>query len=173
MIFSQNALLKFNEEKRYFFFIVFFLVNGGLFSQQYSGGSKASGFRASVVKVDITPATPKQLLGYGARLSTGVHDRIYHRIIALDDGVTQFFLVSSEFCLMSPSEYDHVAELLHKQLGIDPINFWWSVTHTHSAPEVGGPGLLGIFLGDRYKHEVDTAYASFIEQSLINGNFVF
>ncbi len=169
MTFSQNASLKFNETKKYFFLIIFFLMSGRVFPQQYSSDSKTNLFRASVVKADITPTTPKQLLGYGARLSTGVHDRIYHRIIALDDGVTQFFLVSSDLCLFSPSEYDHVADLLQKQLGIDPVNFWWSVTHTHSAPEVGVAGLPGTFLGDRYKHEVDTAYTSFIEQSLING----
>ncbi|MEO6288329.1 MAG: neutral/alkaline non-lysosomal ceramidase N-terminal domain-containing protein [Ginsengibacter sp.] len=169
MTFSQNASLKFNETNKYFFLIIFFLMSGRVFCQQHSSNSKTNLFRASVVKVDITPTTPKQLIGYGARLSTGVHDRIYHRIIALDDGLTQFFLVSSELGAFSPSEYDHVAELLHKQLGIEPVNFWWSVTHTHSAPEVGVAGLPGTFLGDRYKHEVDTAYTSFIEQSLING----
>ncbi|HLT73087.1 MAG TPA: hypothetical protein VKZ75_10565, partial [Cyclobacteriaceae bacterium] len=76
-------------------------------AQTISRQSAKSGFRASVVKINITPATPKQLLGYGARLSTGVHDSIYHRIVVLDDGITQFYLVSSELCLMSPSEYDH------------------------------------------------------------------
>ena len=43
-------------------------------------------FRASVVKVDITPDSPQWLLGYSARKSTGVHDRIFHRIVAMDDG---------------------------------------------------------------------------------------
>ena len=52
-------------------------------------------FRASVVKVDVTPAPgdSKWLLGYGPRESTGIRDRIYHRIVALDDGVTQFFVL--------------------------------------------------------------------------------
>ena len=151
-------------------FLVFFsMLNAKTFAQQNSGIANTSAFRASVVKVDISPKTPKQLLGYGARLSTGIHDNIHHRIIALDDGTTQFFLVSTEICLMSPSEYDHVAALLQKKSGINPVNFWWSVTHTHSAPEIGVPGLAEVFLGDRYKHPVDTAYTSFVEQSLING----
>ena len=80
----------------------------------FSISSKAQ-FRASVVTVDITPNSPKMLLGYSARQSTGVHDKIYHRIIALDDGVKQFFLVSSDICVISPSEYDHVALLLQKK----------------------------------------------------------
>jgi len=33
-------------------------------------------FRASAVKIDITPSTPQWLLGYNARQSTGVHDKI-------------------------------------------------------------------------------------------------
>ncbi|MEP7108226.1 MAG: neutral/alkaline non-lysosomal ceramidase N-terminal domain-containing protein [Ferruginibacter sp.] len=147
----------------------FSVLNPKAFAQQNSGTLNGQGFRASVVKINISPGTPKQLLGYGARLSTGIHDSIHHRIIALDDGTTQFFLVSSEVCLIAPSEYDHVAELLQKKLGINPVNFWWSTTHTHSAPEVGVPGLAEAFMGDRYKHPVDTAYTNFIEQTLING----
>jgi neutral ceramidase len=139
------------------------------FAQQNPGGSKMNEFRASVVKINISPDTPKQLLGYAARLSTGIHDSIYHRIVALDDGVTQFFLVTTDICLMSPSEYDTVSFMLQKKLGIKPVNFWWSVTHTHSAPEIGVPGMGEAFLGDRYKHPVDTAYTSFVEQTLING----
>jgi neutral ceramidase len=126
-------------------------------------------FRAAVVKVDITPDGPKMLLGYQARKSVGVHDHLYHRIIIMDDGVHQFYLVSSDICVISPSEYDHVASLLTKRLGIDPLDFWWSLTHTHSAPELGVPGLPAVFMGERYKHDVDTAYTSFVEQQLING----
>ena len=73
-------------------------------------------FRAAVVKINITPNTPKQLLGYAARLSNGIHDSIYHRIIVLDDGTTQFYLVSTEVCEFSPSEYDHVATQLNKKV---------------------------------------------------------
>ena len=145
------------------------MLNVKVFAQQNPGSSKGNGFRASVVKVNINPNTPKQLLGYGPRVSAGIHDSLYHRIIALDDGTTQFYLVSTDICLVSPSEYDHVAAMLQKKLGISPINFWWTATHTHSAPEVGVPGLAEVFMGERYKHPVDTAYTSFVEQTLING----
>jgi neutral ceramidase len=55
----------------------------------------AAAFRAAVAKVDITPATSQWLLGYDARQSDGIHDRLYHRIVALDDGKTTIFIVSS------------------------------------------------------------------------------
>ena len=126
-------------------------------------------FRASVVKIDITPDNPQHLVGYGARVSTGVHDRIYHRILAMDDGTTQFYLVSTEVCSFSPVEYDRVANQVQEQLGIPPENLWWTTTHTHSAPELGPRGLPKIFMGERYEHEVDTEYTAFVEQALLNG----
>ncbi len=52
--------------------VLFLRLTGKSLAQQNSGGSKANVFRAAVVKVDITPDSPKQLLGYGPRLSTGV-----------------------------------------------------------------------------------------------------
>ncbi|MEX0882051.1 MAG: hypothetical protein WDZ72_01135 [Cyclobacteriaceae bacterium] len=101
----------------------------------------AQNIKAAVVKMDITPDDSQWLLGYGPRKSTGVHDRIYHRILLLDDGEEIFCLVSTDICLVSPAEYDRVASRIHDELGIDPENLWWTVTHTHSAPEVGPSGL--------------------------------
>ncbi|MBK7709845.1 MAG: neutral/alkaline non-lysosomal ceramidase N-terminal domain-containing protein [Bacteroidales bacterium] len=103
------------------------------------------------------------------RKSTGVHDSIYHRIVALDDGTNQFFLVSTEICIISPTEYDKVAEEINRQLGISPMNLWWTATHTHSAPECGKAGLDKVFMGERYQHEVDSFYTAFVEQKLIDG----
>ncbi len=126
-------------------------------------------FRAAVVKIDITPDQPKMLLGYNARQSDGIHDRIFHRIVLLDDGINRFCLVSTDICVIAPSEYDHMASLLLRKFGIAPENFWWSVTHTHSAPEVGVPGLPEVFMGERYKHAVDSAYTAFVEQKILEG----
>ncbi len=130
--------------------------------------SFAQQFRAAVAKADITPDNTQQLLGYQARKSTGVHDRIYHRVAVLDDGKTRFVLVSSDFCVLSPSEYDKVAAMLTKELGILPENFWWTLTHTHSAPELGPPGLPEVFMGARYTHEYDKEYTAVTERKLLD-----
>lgn len=155
-----------------FFIVIFLMLFSNIsYAQQANTAVTAGmkGFRASVVKVDITPDNSQNLLGYDARKSTGVHDHIYHRIVALDDGVTQFFLVSTEICLFSPTEYDRVAAQIKSQLGISPMNLWWTVTHTHSAPEVGKSGLDKIFMGGRYQHEVDAEYTALVEKKLIEG----
>lgn len=130
--------------------------------------SLGAGFRASAVEVDITPDSPQWLMGYAARQSTGVHDKIYHRIVAMDDGKTQFYLVASDLCLFSPGVYRDVAETLKKELSIEPRNFWWSVTHSHAAPEVGAPGVYKTLLG-RSDHEWNRDYAQRVTSALVEG----
>jgi hypothetical protein len=127
----------------------------------------AAQFRAAAVKVDVTPKTTQWLLGYSARQSTGVHDPIFHRVVALDDGRTQFYLVVSDFCLYSPGLYDQVAAELETATGIKRKQFWWSVTHTHAAPEIGPPAISKLFLGSRFNHEWDREYTQQVTSSLI------
>src|SRR5918993_891694 len=126
-------------------------------------------FRASSVKIDITPKSPQWLMGYGPRQSTGVHTPIFHRIAALDDGSTQVFLIASDLCLFSPSVYDDVTAELKKQTGIEPKQVWWTVTHTHSAPEVGPPGMYDVLLKGRSEHTWDRDYHQLIKSTLISG----
>ena len=130
--------------------------------------ARPAGLRAAAVKVDITPQTSQWLVGYDARQSMGVHDRIFHRILAIDDGKTKFYLIASDLCLFSPSVYDEVVEQLEKQFGIPRRSVWWSVTHTHSAPEVGPPTIYRALLG-RSNHEWSRDYASEVTAALIQG----
>src|SRR5260370_33159802 len=95
----------------------------------------ASGFRASVVKVDITPGGPQWLLGYDARQSNGVHDPICHRVVAMHDGQTEFVLVSSDLALISPAFYDEFTADLDRQTGIRRAPVLGTVDHPSPAPE--------------------------------------
>ena len=129
-------------------------------------------FRAACVKVDVTPTDPQWLAGYGPRRSEGVHDRLFHRIVAMADGRTQFFLVSTDVSTVTPSFYDGFCRELAQETGIRSEQVWWSTTHTHSAPELGPPGIAELFtgtLGDRYSHEPDVAYWNRTKGALIEG----
>ncbi|MBI5686259.1 MAG: neutral/alkaline non-lysosomal ceramidase N-terminal domain-containing protein [Verrucomicrobia bacterium] len=132
-------------------------------------GSDAPAFRAAVVKMDITPDTPQMLRGYSPRMSTKVHDRIYHRIVALDDGATSFVLISSDLCSLSPAYCDRVTGNLAKDLGLPPENIWWSITHTHSSPYVGTPGLGSMIMTNRFQFRMDETYTALVEKTLVDG----
>jgi hypothetical protein len=149
-------------------FAAVLIVAGG--AAVLSGAPGPSGtFRASVVKVDITPTGSKWLAGYPARQSTGIHDRLFHRIVALDDGRTQFFLISSDLCLFAPSVYDEMTAQLKRETGIEPMQVWWTVTHTHAAPEVGPHGLAKLMMPERYNHEPDQEYTAWVEKAAVDG----
>lgn len=125
-------------------------------------------FRASCVKVNITPDKPQWLLGYGPRQSNGIHDNLYHRIVGMDNGKF-FFLVSSDHACFSPFLYDEFCKELEQKTGIRSEQVWWTSTHTHSAPEVGHQGLAMLFLPDRYIHESNPEYTEFFKDALIEG----
>lgn len=131
--------------------------------------AQAQEFRAAAVKIDITPKTPKWLMGYAARQSTGVNDPIFHRIVVIDDGKTRFALVSTDVCVFSPTLYDRLAARVQKEAAILPVNLWWTVTHTHSAPEIGPLGLYDVLLKGRSEHPVDTEYTDEILETLVAG----
>jgi len=128
-----------------------------------------AGFRAACVKVDITPETPQWLLGFGERRSEGVHDRIYHRIVAMDRGRREFFLISSDLSRVSPSVYDEFCEKLKRETGIQASQLWWASTHTHGAPLVGPPGLTLLLNPERYQHELNTQYSAKVLRALEGG----
>jgi len=146
-----------------------YFIRYTLFAMLFSGQIVAQDFQASVVKRNITPEESKYLLGYGERKSSGILDSLYHKIVILDDGDARFYLVSTDVCVISPSEYDRVAQMLQSKLVIEPKSFWWTATHTHSAPEIGPPGLPEAFMGERYKHVTDTAYTNYVAEELISG----
>lgn len=123
---------------------------------------------AAAAKVDITPQTSQWLMGYGPRKSTAVHDPIYHRVVVMDDGRSRFYLVASDLCLFSPELYDEVAAELKQKLNIEPKQFWWSVTHSHSTPEIGPHGVYDVLLKGRSDHEWDREYTQQIKTSLIS-----
>ena len=50
---------------------------------------------------------------------------------------------------------------LQSRTGIDPAHVWWSVTHTHAAPEIGPPDMYKALLG-RSDHEWDRDYTTLV-----------
>ena len=145
--------------------VIWFLV-----AASASGSAAATGLRAAAVKVDITPSDSQLLLGYGPRMSTEIHDRIYHRIVVLESGESRFALVASDLGALSPGFYDEFARQVAAETGISRERFWWTVTHTHSAPIVGPPGFAGALLARQFDMEWDPDYARQVTDALTGGD---
>ena len=92
-------------------------------------------------KAEITPPIGVPLAGFGARKgnpSTGVHDRLYVRVITLKVGSQQIFLVGYDALLLNPPIARILEDSLKARFNLEPQQFLYTATHTHSGP--GGWG---------------------------------
>ncbi len=98
-----------------------------------------------VARVDITPSGPIRLSGYGSRKteSEGVEQHLFARAVAL--GANPVVLVSVENCGVPAAVVEEVANRLKARSGLPRERFALGVTHTHSAPMLGG--ALGMLFG--------------------------
>lgn len=143
-----------------------FVENGRRFFREHF---ITRGFRAGAVKKDITPETTQPLRGYPSlRMSTGVHDRIFHRIVVIDDGEDEFVLISSDLCTLPVATSERIANDIARRLGIPRTNVWWTVTHTHSAPYFGSlPSAAILKKGEAPPW--DSAYDGQVEEAAMAG----
>ncbi len=142
-----------------------FMLSIGLMFCADSG----SGFRAAVVKVNITPDQPTWFTAYQTRQSEGVHDSLYHKIVVMDDGHTQFILISSDLSIIGPSFYHEFCRELEKDTEITETQVWWAQTHTHAAPMVGPRDLLTITRPWREYHPPNPEYSQWVKERLLQG----
>jgi hypothetical protein len=106
-------------------------------------------------------------MGYDARQSTGVHDRIYHRIVAIDDGATVLYYFQRSLPVFAKSLRSGDAQPAKGAWNRSP-KFLVERHASHSTPEVGPPGMYKVLLG-RSNHEWDRRYADKVTSAILNG----
>jgi neutral ceramidase len=103
-------------------------------SRTWSAESENS-LRAGIAKVDITPDKPVRMSGYSGRkgLSTGVHDRLYARVVAFQSGTKRLVLVSTDLIGFYRT-YEPIRDAICDRFNLKPSEIFLSSTHTHSGP---------------------------------------
>ncbi len=84
------------------------------------------------------------LAGFGQRKgkpSTGVHDSLFVKAVALKVGPQTLVLVSADLLIMPPNIIDSVTSLLSK-MGLQRNQLFFSATHSHSSIGGWGYGLI-------------------------------
>jgi hypothetical protein len=91
---------------------------------------------AGTAVVNITPAIPVKMGGYGNRteLSEGVHDSLYARAVFFEQDGKKLVLVSTDLLGFYNNTYDRIAATVCEQLELKPSELFLSSIHTHSAP---------------------------------------
>lgn len=93
-------------------------------------------FRAGVAATDITPDPGIFIHGVLMRgkKSTGAHDRLHARSLALDDGSTILVLTICDVRMIGRRVCDEAKKIVTKKTGIPSANLLIAATHTHGTP---------------------------------------
>ena len=101
--------------------------------------------KAGAAKRIITPRGNLFLAGYGPvflpwghRKSTGVHDDIYARCLALSDDQTTLAFVALDFISFSQSDMEAIRSRAQEKLGRQDVMVAVGTIPTHSSPDTTG-----------------------------------
>lgn len=116
--------------------------------------------KAGAAQVDITPRPGIPLTGFIARLgpSTGIHDPLFARALALDTGGQQGLLITCDLLALDASFVSAARRAIREATGIPENHIMIACTHTHSGPAT-------IYLRDC--GEVDTTYLDHLRLKLV------
>jgi hypothetical protein len=91
---------------------------------------------AGAARIDITPAKPVKMSGYGARteLSEGVHDPLSARAVAFESSGKRLVLVSCDLIGFYESTAEHFRKLITAEFKLEPSELFLAGIHTHGAP---------------------------------------
>jgi len=117
---------------------------------------------AGIGKAGITPPIGVPLAGFGARKSKssiGVHDSLFVRVIALQAGDQQAFIVGYDALLLYPT----LAQTIQQRLALKPEQLFFTATHTHSGPGGWGNG----FVEEQFAGKPDSRVATLLVDSTV------
>jgi len=120
-------------------------------------------------KVNITPASPKPMAGYGNRHGkpfVSVHDSIYIRAMVIDNGVTQAAVIAADLLIIPPTVTKILqARLTEKEIPFDQVFF--GATHSHNSVGGWGTGISGLFFSGKYDQATVDKIADAIFQAIV------
>jgi putative membrane-bound dehydrogenase-like protein len=136
-------------------------------STTHSAEPASSPYRVGVAKIDITPAYPIRLSGFGGRRteSEGVAQHIWAKALAIDDGQPAL-IITVDTCGVPAALVNELRERLQKKTGLNPERVTVTVTHTHTAPMLKGilATLFGQPIPREHQERIDRYTSDFLDK---------
>lgn len=132
------------------------------------GQAEAKTFRAGVAAVDISPVKLPVISSgsFLTRSGSVIHDRLFARGLALDDGNTRLVFVVADTLFVPRDLCDEVKEAASKTTGVPTENIMIAATHSHSAGSL--VGCLGTDADCDYVNQVRPQLIECIERAVAN-----
>lgn len=102
-------------------------------------------FRAGAAHLDITPELGSPIVGgFSPFPARNIHDPLYARALALDDGAHRIALVVCDNVAIGRECIDAAKKLIEQQSKLPGAQVMVSATHTHSGPNARAAGFLPV-----------------------------
>jgi hypothetical protein len=130
----------------------------------------------------MNPEPGVPMAGYGARhnikeylfgdkatyLSTGVHDNLYVKALALSDGKDTAVIVGADMLLVPPNVAEAVRAEVARQTPLTANNILFGASHTHDGPGAWGPGLAAFVTGGTFDPKVVSFLTAAFTQAIVD-----
>lgn len=98
--------------------------------------------KAGFSKICINPPMDTLIVGYyKERRVKGIHDDLYVRATAFDDGEKKALIIALDVCFLPQKFYDDCKAAISVATGVDKNAIFINCSHTHTGPHIGGPNL--------------------------------
>ncbi len=113
----------------------------------------------SLKKINITPDYSVSMLGYfNNRISQGILDFLYCRLLTLSDGSTNILFIQIDTCLFSYDFAREIREKISKEADFLYENIMIFASHTHTAPA----------LESFFETSAETRYKSWLKEKILD-----
>ena len=119
----------------------------------------------------ITPPVGTPLAGYSARKgmpSTGVHDDLYVKAVAFNDGTDTAVVVGADMLLIPPNVADAVREAVAKETPLTGNNIFFTASHSHDSVGAFAPGLIATISFGKYDPKIPPMLAKAFASAIID-----
>ena len=94
--------------------------------------------KAGFSKVCINPPYGSPIVGYyEERLVKGIHDDLFVKATAFDDGEKKAFVITVDVCYMRQYHYDNCKKAIKDATGVNDDAIFINCSHTHTGPLLG------------------------------------
>jgi neutral ceramidase len=122
-----------------------------------SHGPEIGRFRAAWASRPITPPIGTPLAGFGdrkGRPSTGQHDTLYVKAVAVSDGRDTAVIVGADMLIIPENVADLVRARVSRQTPLTPNEILFNASHNHSGPGAFAPGLASKIVNGPYDPQI-------------------
>ncbi len=138
--------------------------------QGSSHGSSVGQFKAGWASHSITPRIGTPMAGFGDRQgkpSTGVHDGIFVKALAVSDGTDTAVVVGADMLIVPENVAELVRSRVCQRTKLTANEILLNASHNHSGPGAFGPGYTSKAFNGRYDPNIPDFLAQAFTEAIV------